>query len=325
MKTGIERQASAALHRAVEKLDPPRLDLDAIRRVGRRRKARVVAAAAIAMIVVAAGGVTGGVLLGAAPGPVTSRGPTTPAASGGRPQPTASITPGPTAAIANVRAFYTGYSAALAQSRGAIDALIRAHMAAWYVPILEVPPIAGADALDCGAGGTARDLRYQQAGVVGGQDVVVARWRTSAQVQYIVVTAQPGTGKITGITCSVAGNDVTSAGARQAASVLLSYAQARRRGTSASDELAALMLSGPSMGSPYLGQLQEAVSRRLSYDPVLCSAAGVPSVTVGPASIVGGGSAGLVVVTSGRSRAMVAVIVLGAKGWTVADIACQRP
>jgi hypothetical protein len=206
-----------------------------------------------------------------------------------------------------------------------MDALIRARMAAWYAPILEVPPVAGADALDCGAGGAVRDLRYQQAGVVGGQDVVVARWSTSAQVRYIVVTAQPGTGKITGITCSDAGNDVTSAGARQAAAVLLSYAQARRNGTSALDALAALMLGGPSTGSPYLGQLQEAVSRRLGYDPVLCSSAGVPSVTVGPATLVGQGSAGLVVVTSGHSRAMLAVIVLGAKGWTVADIACQRP
>jgi hypothetical protein len=325
VRTGIEREASAALHRAVEKLDPPRLDLDAIRRVGRRRQVRVAAAAVIAVIVVAAGVLTGGVLLGVAPGPVTSRGPATPATSPGLPRPTASITPGSTAAIANVRAFYTGYSAALAQGPGAFDALIRAHMAAWYAPILEVPPIAGADALDCGAGAAAGDLRYQQAGVVGGQDVVVARWSTSAQVRYIVVTAQPGTGKITGITCSDAGNDVTSAGARQAASVLPSYAQARRKGTSAFDALAALMLGGPSMGSPYLSQRQEAVSRRLDYDPVLCSSGGVPSVTVGPATLVGQGSAGLVVVTSGHSRAMVAVIVIGAKGWTVTDIACQRP
>ena len=325
MRTGIEREASAALHRAVDKLDPPRLDLDAIRRVGRRRQARVVAAAAIAMIVVAAGVVTGGVLLGVAPGPVASRGPATPAASTGLPRPTASIAPGPAAAVANVRAFYTEYGAALAQGRGAVDALIRARVAAWYAPILEVPAVAGADALDCGAGGAARDLGYQQAGVVGGQDVVVARWGASAQVRYIVVTAQPGTGKITGITCSDAGNEVASAGARQAASVLLSYAQARREGTSAFDALAALMLGGPNTGSPYLSQLQEAVSRRLGYDPVLCSSAGVPSVTVGPATLVGQGSAGLVVVTSGHSRAMLAVIVLGAKGWTVADIACQRP
>jgi hypothetical protein len=215
VRTGIEREASAALHRAVEKLDPPRLDLDAIRRVGRRRQARVVAGAAIAVIVVAVGVVTGGLLLGVAPGAVTSRGPATPAASQGLPRPTASSTQGPTAAIANVRAFYTEYSAALAQGQGAVDALIRAHMAAWYTPILEVPAIAGADTLDCGAGGAARDLRYQQAGVVGGQDVVVAQWSTtSAQVQHIVVTAEPGTGKITGITCSGAGNGVTSAGAR---------------------------------------------------------------------------------------------------------------
>jgi hypothetical protein len=49
VNTGIEREASAALHRAVDKLDPPRLDLDAIRRSGRRRQARVVAGATIAV------------------------------------------------------------------------------------------------------------------------------------------------------------------------------------------------------------------------------------------------------------------------------------
>jgi hypothetical protein len=329
VSTGIEREASAALHRAVNQLDPPRLDVDAIRRAGRRRKAHVAAAAAIALIVVVvvtAGVTTGRLLLGTTPHPVTTGGSATPAASPSLPQPTASIAPGPAAAIANVRAFYTRYSAALTQGRGAIDALIRAHMASWYVPILEVPPIAGAGTLDCGAGAAARDLRYQQAGAVGGQDIVVARWSTSAQVRYIVVTAQPGTGKITGITCTGAGNDVTSAGARDAAaSMFPSYLQARRKGTSAYDALAALMLGGPNTGSPYLRQLQEAVSRRLSYDPVLCSPAGVPSVTVGPVTVVGGGSAGLVVITPGHSHPMVAVIVLGAKGWTVADIACQRP
>ena len=327
MNTGIEREASAALHRAVEKLAPPRLDVDAIRRAGRRRKARVAAAAAATVIVVVTAGVTTGRLLaGTAPGPVTSGGPTTPSASPSRPQPTASIAPGPAAAIASVRAFYTGYGAALTQGRGAIDVLIRAHMASWYVPILEVPPVAAASTLDCGVGAAARNLRYQQAGVVGGQDIVVARWSTSTQVLYIVVTAQPGTGKITGITCSSAGNDVTSMGARDAAaSIFPPYLQARRKGTSAHDALAALMLGGPNSDSPYLPQLQEAVSRRLSYDPVLCSSAGVPSVTVGPATVVAGGSASLVVVTPGHSQPMVAVIVLGAKGWTVFDIACQRP
>jgi len=199
-------------------------------------------------------------------------------------------------------------------------------VASWYVPILEVPAIAGASQPDCGAGAAARDLRYQQAGAAGGQDIVVARWSTSAQVLYIVVTAQPGTGKITGITCPGAGNDVTSAGATDAAaSMFRPYVQARRNGTSAYGALATLMLGGPSTGSPYLRQLQEAVSRQPSYDPVLCAPAGVPSATVGPATVVGGGSAALVVVTPRHSRPIVAVIVLGAKGWTVADIACQRP
>jgi photosystem II stability/assembly factor-like uncharacterized protein len=74
VSTGIEQEARAALHRAVHQLGPPPLDLDAIRRVGRRRKARVAAAAAIAVIVVAAGAVTSGRLLGTASRPVTSGG-----------------------------------------------------------------------------------------------------------------------------------------------------------------------------------------------------------------------------------------------------------
>ena len=97
MSTGIEQEASAALHRAVDQLDPPppRLDLDAIRRAARRRKARAAAAAVIAVIVVAAGAVTSGLRLGAASHPVTSGGPATPAASPRHPQPTASTPPGP--------------------------------------------------------------------------------------------------------------------------------------------------------------------------------------------------------------------------------------
>lgn len=326
MSRGIEEEARAALQCAVDQLDPPPLDFDAIRRAGRRRKTHVVAAAAVAVVVVAGGVVTGGLLLGTAPRPIISTGPATPTASPGHPQPTVSSGPGPAKAIASVRAFYSEYGAAVTQGRGAIDALFRAHMASWYVPILEMPPIVGAPTLDCGAGAAAKDLRYQQAGVVGGQEVVVARWSTSAQVQYIVVTAQPDTGKITGITCAAAGNNVTSAGAQDAAaSIFPAYLQARRNGTSAYDALARLMLGGPNAASLYLRQLQEAASRQLSYDPVLCSSARVPSVTVGTATVVGGGSAGLVVITPGHSRPIVAVVVLGAKGWTVADIACQRP
>jgi hypothetical protein len=326
VSTGIEREVSAALHRAVDQLDPPLLDVGAIRRAGRRRRARVAVAAAVAVAVCAAGAVAGGLSLGPAARPVTIGGSVAPAASHSVPRPTTSFVPGPAAAIDNIRAFYDGYGAALAQGQGAIDALIRAHMASWYVPILEVPPITSAEPADCGAGSAAKYLRYQEPGVVAGQEIVVARWSTGAQVRYIVVTAQPGTGKITGITCASAGNSVTSAGAHDAAaSTFSSYVRARRNGTSAYAALATLMLSGPDMASLYLRQLQEAASRRLSYDPVLCSSADVPGVTVGPATVVGGGSAGLVVVTPSRSRPMVAVIILGARGWTVAGIACQRP
>jgi hypothetical protein len=60
---------------------------------------------------------------------------------------------------------------------------------------------------------------------------------------------------------------------------------------------------------------------------VLRAPAGVPSVTVGrprssaAARRLGGSGRGY----PRQSRPIVAVIVLGAKGWTVADIARQRP
>jgi photosystem II stability/assembly factor-like uncharacterized protein len=72
VSTRIEQEVEPALHRSVGQPDLPRLDPGAVRRVGRRRKARVAAAAAIAVIVVAAGAVTGGLLLGSASSPVAS-------------------------------------------------------------------------------------------------------------------------------------------------------------------------------------------------------------------------------------------------------------
>jgi hypothetical protein len=262
--------------------------------------------------------VTGVLLPGGPPGPAT--GPS-------HLRVTAPARLRPSTEITNIRAFYRGYSAALRHGRGALDALYRAHMASWYVPILEAPAVPGGNTVTCGAPKPARDLRYQQGAGAGGQAVVVARWSTSAQVTYIMIMAQPRTGKITGISCAGSGSDVTTAGARDAVtSVFPRYARARRNGTSVHDALAELISSGgPNWESPYLRQLQGAISRGLSYDPVLCSRGRVHGVTVGSATLAGHGSAGLVVVTPRGSRPVLAVITLGAKGLAVAGIACQRP
>jgi hypothetical protein len=318
-----EQAARAAMHAAVDDLGPPRLDLDAVRLGARRRRVRMAAGVIAVVALVVAGGITADRLLRVSPSPVTG-GLSSSTASPGTPQPTSSEGAGPNVATAGVRAFYAAYGAALSRGPGAVDSLLRAYMASWYLPILEVSPVAGAPSVDCGAG--LNGLRYEQAGVVGGQQVVVAQWATSAQTLYIVVTAEPDSGKITGITCAATGSAVTNAGARNAASSLfLRYLHARHGGVSEDNALQALMVGGPETGSPYLQQLREAISRGLSYDPVLCSAASVPNVVVSPATVVADGTAALVVVTpKGGGRPFVASVVLGAKGWTVADIACQQ-
>jgi hypothetical protein len=283
--------------------------------------------AAVVITIVAlgvAGGITASRQLSVSPSSVTSGlSPTT--VSTGPSQPASSAGAGSDAAIANVRAFYAAYGAALSRGPSAFDSLLQAHMADWYVPILEASSVAGA--LPAGCGDRPNRLRYEQVGVVGGQQVVVAQWTTSAQTRYIVSTAEPDNGKITGITCAATGSAVTKAGAEDAASSLfLQYVHARHGGASVDNALLALMASGPNTGSPYLQQLRAAISRGLSYDPILCSPASVPTVTVSRATVLANGTTALVVVVpEGGGQPFVASIVLGAKGWTVADIACQQP
>jgi hypothetical protein len=61
--------------------------------------------------------------------------------------------------------------------------------------------------------------------------------------------------------------------------------------------------------------------RHLGDDPVTCGAAGLPEVSAGTTRVVAGGSVGVVLVSAHRTQFLVTV-VLGAKGWTVSDIAC---
>ena len=67
--------------------------------------------------------------------------------------------------------------------------------------------------------------------MVGGQQVIVigSRSRGAHQDLWIVVTAEPGTWKITGITCAIGGTNVTRTGALTVAASLYSYFIAARR------------------------------------------------------------------------------------------------
>jgi hypothetical protein len=236
---------------------------------------------------------------------------------------------GPATVVAYVKGFYRSYVAARKLGQRAAAAVVRSHVAAWYFPILEAPYTAGVDPVECGLRDPVADWRFKQAGVLGGQAVIVIGSQPPGAPQelWIVATTVPGTGKITGITCSAGGANVTSTGARDAATSWYSpYITARREGASPQDAIARLTHGGPAAGDPYLQQVSYAIARQhLGYDPVTCATAGVPDVSAGRTRVVAGNSAGVVVIAEHRTQFLVTV-VLGAKGWTVGDIACsQRP
>jgi hypothetical protein len=337
MSTDFERDVSAAFHRAADRIRPPRLDLDAIRRVGRRRRVTSFTAAGLAVAVLA-GGAAAGVLhlpsvpprLAGRPGASARPHPpaTRPPAPTASPHPPATGPSVPTAAMADVRAFYTGYPAAAGQGQAAVDALIRRYAAGWYVPILQAPAQAGYPP-DCFASAPHSGLRYAPAGLAGGQPIiVVGSSDASGQVLYAVVTADQGTGKITGIACAQGGQSVSAAGARGSASTLYQkYLTLRRQGDSAQDAVASIVSIGadPASGT-YLAQLQRAGAwPDLTYDPLLCTSAGLPNVSVTAATVVAGGSADVVELTPTAGQPIVAVVVLGAQGWAVAGVACHQP
>jgi len=234
----------------------------------------------------------------------------------------------PSSAITEVRGFYTRYVAARELGHiEAVAALVRSHVAGWYLPILDAPYKAGPDPVDCGLRAAVTRWIFQQAGVLGGQAVIVigSRPRGAGQELWIVVTAMPGTGKITGITCSIGGSQVTRPGARSAAASLYSfYTSGRRQGASATAVIGRLLMGGPTSGSSFLQQVKYALARQeLSYDPVTCTTGRVPEVAAGKPRIVAGRSVGLIMASADRHRVVV-TIVLRAKGWTVGDIACDR-
>jgi hypothetical protein len=231
----------------------------------------------------------------------------------------------PATVVAYVQGFYRGYVAARKVGQRAAEAVVRSHVAAWYFPILEAPYMAGVDPVGCGLRGPVADWSFRQAGVLGGQAVIVIGSQPpgAPQEPWIVATTVPGTGKITGITCGIGGDDVTSVGARDAVTSWYPYyIAARRDGVSAQDVIARLTQGGPAAGSWYLQQVRHAIARQqLGYDPVTCAAAGIPDVSPGTTRVVAGRSVGIVVVWAHRTQCLVTV-VLGAKGWTVGDVAC---
>jgi hypothetical protein len=253
--------------------------------------------------------------------------PASPAASSVT-SPAAVTRTGPATVVAYVQGFYRSHVAARKLGQRAAEALVRSHVAAWHFPILDAPFTAGADPVECGLQGPVADWSFKQAGVLGGQAVIVigSRPQGAPQELWIVATTVPGTGRITGITCST-GENVTRAGARDAVTSLYwSYIRSRREGVSPQDAIARLTQGGPEAGYWYLQQVRYAVARQhLGYDPVTCAAAGVPDVSIGTTRVVAGSSVGVVVVFAHHTQFLVTV-VLGAKGWTVGDIACiQRP
>jgi hypothetical protein len=232
---------------------------------------------------------------------------------------------GASTVVAYVQGFYLSYVAARKLGQLPAEAVVRSHVAAWYVPVLEAPAAAGVDPVECGLQGPVDDWSFNQAGVLAGQAVIVIGSQPAGAPQElgIVATAIPGTGKITGITCFLGGDNVTSPGARDAVTSLYgSYTALRREGVSPADAIARLTQGGPEAADPYLAQAKYAIARRhLGYDPVTCAASGVPDVSAGMTTLVAGGTVGVVAASADRSQFLVTV-VLGAKGWAVGDIAC---
>jgi hypothetical protein len=233
----------------------------------------------------------------------------------------------PAPAVAPVRSFYLNYSAARKLGKRAAEAVVADYVAAWYAPILEAPDTQGADPIECGLQGPVADWSFASAGVLGGQEIVVIGSLPPGAPQelWIVATAVRGTGTITGITCGAGGANVTGTGARDAVtSFYRGYITARLEGVSAQDAITRLTLGGPAAASPYLGQVRYAItSQHLGYDPVTCMPASVPGVSARTTEVIAGSSVGVVAVAAHRTQFLVTV-VLGAKGWTVGDIACAR-
>jgi hypothetical protein len=322
MSTDFERDVSAAFHRVAADLPTPRLDLGAIRSVGRRRRMTSVVVAALVTAVLGGGAAAGVLQLAGAP--ARTAGSTSP-------RPSASIPVASPTAMADVRAFYRGYPAAASRGQAGVDAYVGTYAARWYAPIAEAQAQPGGSG-DC-FGRVPGDRHYALADVLGGQAIIVVSSPGSGQAEYAIVTADQSTGKITGLACTSGGQArVTAARARSYAAFLYTgWLTLRRQGASSQQAAARIAgdpgySAGPESGSPYLLELQRAALwPELTYDPVLCASAGLPNVSVTAATVVADGDAGVVELTPAHGEPIVAVWVVGAQGYAVASVACHQP
>ncbi len=296
MSVNFEQQVTDAMRRATDRLSPPALAPQAIRRGARRRRVLALTAQALAAVVVLAGAAGGATLLRAESRPTASGRPAHAPAFGQPASPPSAAPVATVTALAKVKAFYDRYLTDRAHGRQRVEALISADAASWYAPVLTAPAgPGGPPGCDLPAG--AIHLSFRPVGVLGGPPVT-------------------------------ADSPALAAGEGQAVVVARWTVRDELTGPLATSVFAA--------GSPYLRQVRSVTtSRSLTYDPVLCGSAtgyenssyqqaGHDQVAAGRPELVGAGAAGLVAVTTSRGRAL-AVVVAGAKGWTVADIACQQP
>ena len=128
MSTDVGYELGAALRSAADGVQPPMIDLAAIKRGGRRRRLRARAAASLVVVFVA--GVTG-ILFVAAPREYGHAGP-----------PAAAVR---LKTIASVRSFYHEYALAQVKGSASVKMLVGAYATVWYTPILQTAVISAAN------------------------------------------------------------------------------------------------------------------------------------------------------------------------------------
>ncbi len=312
MTTDVGYELGAALRSAVDGIEPPLIDLPAIKRAGRRRRYRARAVASSG--VVFAAGLAAGLFI-SVPGGYGHNAPSRVAADVR------------TKAIAHVRAFYRDYALAQVEGPRSVRMLVGTYTAVWYTPILRIAASSSANPVGCAEHDlSVRTMEYQWVGVLGGQAVVLTRWRTGGrQMRYNVVSTVPRTAEITGITC-VSGEygRVTSAARVAVTSLYSGYLAALRAGITAGAELMGVR-TGASV--TYFRQLATA-SLHLSYDPVLCqggqrSGQDWPYSVGHRTKIVAGGTAALIVVQPQAKAPILTVVQRATRGFAVTNIACS--
>ena len=319
MNAGVEQEIATRMRDAVAALEPPRPDLKGIRRAGRRRRrARAGRTIGVAVAAFVAGMAGGGIYTLLSPQPSYSA----------FQQTSGSGTAAPSPAVTATRAFYQGYPAAAARGQVAVDRLIARHTAAWYAPVARASAGRPDGPPGCGMPAHPSAVSYRQVAVTGGERMILVRWSASGGSGMSVVATAPGTTRITGVACvRVGGAGLTPTAARAAVRALYgAYATYRGQGVPVIGTLDVLLAHGPSEASGYLRQARNAEVRgTVLEDPLLCVRHGSPPVSVGPAKVIAGGAAGIVLVRPRGGAPIPVVVARGAAGWTVVGVACPGP